>query len=222
MTDETPAGGSTRAGADVPDTLADPESAVNTDLTSAVDAEDFDEDRLGVDPLEEGVDPPEGWAAADREGVTAREQAEGESLDHRLAAERPDTGERYGERGAQAFPAPDPDLRADVRSDTGRPGAAEGQEAAPAGPGDPALSSAESDLPAPEGAGASTGDPGKAQHQVPTGGEDRHQDRGVVDPDGGPGPTGPLPDPDAELPADDVPTAEETIETRDDPGEEYR
>lgn len=113
MTDEhtTPAG-DTPGGTEAPETLADPESAVNTDLTSAVDAEDFDEDRLGVDPLEEGVDPPEGWTAADRQGVTAREQAVGETLDQRLAAERPDTGETAGTSDTSAPAGRDPDAEA--------------------------------------------------------------------------------------------------------------
>jgi hypothetical protein len=53
-------------------------------------AESLDEDRLAVDPLERGVEPPERWAEADRFGVTAREQAEGEPLDDRLAEEEPD------------------------------------------------------------------------------------------------------------------------------------
>lgn len=65
-----------------PDPLPDP----GTDVT----AEELDEDRLGVDPLEEGVEPPEGWAAADRFGTTAQEQAEGQPLGERLAQEEPD------------------------------------------------------------------------------------------------------------------------------------
>ncbi|WP_233266783.1 hypothetical protein [Tomitella fengzijianii] len=104
------------AGADVggapsggPELQVDPESAVNTDLTSSVDAEDLDEDRLGADPLEEGVEPPEDWSAADRDGVTAREQAEGESIDHRLWSERPDTAESVpgGSSDPDARPADD-------------------------------------------------------------------------------------------------------------------
>lgn len=71
----------------------DPGDGVNTDLTSSVGAEDVDEDRIGLDPLEEGMDPPEQWAAADRYGVTAAEQREGESLDQRLAQETKDVGE---------------------------------------------------------------------------------------------------------------------------------
>lgn len=36
------------------------------------------------------VDPPEDWSEANRFGMTAREEREGESLDDRLAAEEPD------------------------------------------------------------------------------------------------------------------------------------
>lgn len=73
--------------------IPDPADSVNPELASAVDAEDLDEDRLQLDPLEEGMDPPEGWSAADRTGVTAREQREGETLDERLAEEEPDFGD---------------------------------------------------------------------------------------------------------------------------------
>ncbi|GAB3008535.1 hypothetical protein [Saccharothrix stipae] len=52
--------------------------------------EQLDEDELGVDPLEEGVDPPEHWSGADRHGTTPREQREGETLDQRLAQEEPE------------------------------------------------------------------------------------------------------------------------------------
>jgi hypothetical protein len=52
--------------------------------------EQFDEDNLRLDPLEEGMDPPEHWAQADKFGNTEREQREGQDLDHRLAEEQPD------------------------------------------------------------------------------------------------------------------------------------
>ncbi|RJQ75180.1 hypothetical protein D5S17_21605 [Pseudonocardiaceae bacterium YIM PH 21723] len=58
------------------------------DIPSAT--EELDEDQLGVDPLERGMDPAERWAGADREGTTGREQAEGESIERRLAEEEPD------------------------------------------------------------------------------------------------------------------------------------
>ncbi|MDY6807827.1 MAG: hypothetical protein SW127_02305 [Actinomycetota bacterium] len=73
--------------------IPDPADSVNPELTTSVDAEDLDEDRLQLDPLEDGLDPPEGWSAADRTGVTTREQREGETLDERLAEEEPDIDE---------------------------------------------------------------------------------------------------------------------------------
>ena len=44
----------------------------------------------GYDPLDRGVAPPERWSAGMRYGVTADEQAEGETLDELLAEEEPD------------------------------------------------------------------------------------------------------------------------------------
>lgn len=82
--------------ADEPDVQADSDAAVKTDLTSTVGSEDMDEDRLGVDPLESGMDPPERWTASDKFGVTADEQQRGETLDQRLDEERPDVGESDG------------------------------------------------------------------------------------------------------------------------------
>ncbi|MEV4144233.1 hypothetical protein AB0J40_11225 [Amycolatopsis sp. NPDC049691] len=54
-------------------------------------SEALDEDELRVDPLEEGVEPPEHWSAANRFGTTPREIREGEPMDQRLAEEVPDT-----------------------------------------------------------------------------------------------------------------------------------
>jgi hypothetical protein len=47
-------------------------------------------DELRNDDGDIVVDPPEWWSEADRFGMTAREQREGESLDDRLAAEEPE------------------------------------------------------------------------------------------------------------------------------------
>src|ERR1700733_8924801 len=44
----------------------------------------------GYDPLDRGVAPPERWSAGMRNGVTADEQADGETLDELLAEEEPD------------------------------------------------------------------------------------------------------------------------------------
>lgn len=53
-------------------------------------AEELDEDELDKDPMEEGVEPPEHWSVAESYGTTPYEQEQGEDLDRKLAAERPD------------------------------------------------------------------------------------------------------------------------------------
>jgi hypothetical protein len=53
-------------------------------------SEGTDSDELRNDDGDVVVDPPEGWSEADRFGMTAREEREGESLDDRLAEEEPD------------------------------------------------------------------------------------------------------------------------------------
>jgi Family of unknown function (DUF5709) len=55
-----------------------------------LDTEDTLDDRGVADPLDEGVSPPERAWIGDGWGVTAREEADGESLDGRLARELPD------------------------------------------------------------------------------------------------------------------------------------
>ena len=45
----------------------------------------------GEDPLDSGLVPPERWSAGVRSGTTAREQADGESLDELLGEEEPDS-----------------------------------------------------------------------------------------------------------------------------------
>lgn len=64
--------------------------AVEQDPAALSSAEDLDEDRIGVDPLEQGREPQEDWSGADRWGTTPFEESQGENLDDRLAAERPD------------------------------------------------------------------------------------------------------------------------------------
>ncbi len=80
-----------------------------TDDAGSVDAADFpeeggpgdtlnaeestDSDELRNDDGDVVVDPPEDWSGADKFGMTAREEREGESLDARLAAEQPDVTE---------------------------------------------------------------------------------------------------------------------------------
>lgn len=83
----------------------DPGDAVNPDLTTSVGSEDVDEERIGLDPLEEGMDPPERWIGSDSFGVTAEEQLDGETLDERLAQEtsdiEPDDLEATGEQSTE-------------------------------------------------------------------------------------------------------------------------
>jgi hypothetical protein len=55
-----------------------------------VQSEALDEDDMGVDPLEGGMDPAEDWSAANRYGTTATEQATDRPLIDRLEEERPD------------------------------------------------------------------------------------------------------------------------------------
>jgi len=47
-------------------------------------------DQPSRDPLDTGIEPPDGWSEANRYGMTAAEQARGESLDQLLAEEEPD------------------------------------------------------------------------------------------------------------------------------------
>lgn len=68
-------------------------------------SEALDEDDMGTDPLERGMDPAEGWSAADRYGTTAREQATDRPLAERLREESPDvTGEPVPQRPVAATP----------------------------------------------------------------------------------------------------------------------
>lgn len=47
-------------------------------------------DDASADPLDQGIDAPDGWSAAESYGTTEEEQREGESLDSQLSAEVPD------------------------------------------------------------------------------------------------------------------------------------
>ena len=57
-----------------------------------LDAADTLDTRNVADPLDEGISPPERPWIGDGWGVTAREQAEGDSLDRYLSRELPDVG----------------------------------------------------------------------------------------------------------------------------------
>jgi hypothetical protein len=61
------------------------------DVTEQLDAEDTLDSGGLADPLDEGYSPAEKPWAVDDWGTTPREEAEGESLDGRLARELPDT-----------------------------------------------------------------------------------------------------------------------------------
>lgn len=67
-----------------------PPDPVETDPAALSSAEDLDEDRLGLDPLDRGIEPPERWWGANRYGTTPREESEPAPLDQRLSEEEPD------------------------------------------------------------------------------------------------------------------------------------
>ena len=85
--------------------------AVETDPAALSSAEDLDEDRLRVDPLERGMDPPEHWSGADRRGTTPWEQAHPAPLDERLAEEEPDVTPDTPDAGRRDADAQDDELR---------------------------------------------------------------------------------------------------------------
>jgi len=74
-------------------------------------SESTDSDEIHNDDGDIVVDPPEHWSEADKFGMTAREEREGEPLDQRLAAEEPDVLS-----DVTAAPA-DADVDADVDGD---------------------------------------------------------------------------------------------------------
>lgn len=65
-----------------------PEEGGPDDTLNASESTDSDEVRN--DDGDTVVDPPDDWSEADKFGMTAREEREGESLDDRLAEEEPD------------------------------------------------------------------------------------------------------------------------------------
>lgn len=65
-------------------------------------SEGTDSDELHNDDGDIVVDPPEDWSEANRFGMTAREEREGESLDARLAEEVPDVSPDVPGAGAPA------------------------------------------------------------------------------------------------------------------------
>lgn len=73
--------------------MADDDNDLNQDLNEeTLDAsEGSDSDELGEAVGDDGYDAPDGWSGSDRTGTTENEELEGESLDEKLAEERPDT-----------------------------------------------------------------------------------------------------------------------------------
>ena len=53
-------------------------------------SESTDSDEVRNDDGDIVVDPPDDWSEADKFGMTAREEREGEPLDYKLLAEEPD------------------------------------------------------------------------------------------------------------------------------------
>lgn len=72
--------------------MPDDDNDLNTDLNEeTLDAStSTDSDELGERVGDDGYDAPDGWAGADRTGTTAEEERAGETLDEKLAEERPE------------------------------------------------------------------------------------------------------------------------------------
>jgi hypothetical protein len=91
------------------------EDAVETDAQAVSSAEELDEDRLRLDPLEAGMDPPERWSGVDKYGMTPYEQAHPRGITDRLSEEEPDvldtTGDVDGETEPRSEQADEPDER---------------------------------------------------------------------------------------------------------------
>lgn len=91
-------------------------------------SETLDEDDMGVDPLEGGMDPAEGWSASDRYGTTAIEQATDRPLAERLDEERPDiTIESVPDRPVAVTPLGELDESVDDEVMPGEPVRGKGQ-----------------------------------------------------------------------------------------------
>lgn len=92
--------------------------SVETDAAALSSAEQLDEDEMRVDPLEEGIEPPEHWSEASKYGTTPFEEHQGETLDQRLEQEEPDVStDPAAERPDAATPAPDLDEGVDYVTD---------------------------------------------------------------------------------------------------------
>ncbi len=79
-------------------------------------SEALDGDELGAQVEDTTYDAPEQWSAASRDGLTEREELEGESLDDKLAEERPDVAvEEQPDRPVGATGVEDLDATIDER-----------------------------------------------------------------------------------------------------------
>jgi hypothetical protein len=91
-------------------------------------SETLDEDDMGVDPLEGGMDPAEDWSAANRYGTTAAEQATDRPLAERLDEESPDVPiEPAPDRPVAVTPLEELDESIDDELIPGEPRSGEGQ-----------------------------------------------------------------------------------------------
>jgi hypothetical protein len=99
--------------ADMP-AFADDDNQLAAEPGMLQQSEELDEDDMGADPLDAGVEPPDRWTAADEHGTTSAEESERESLDERLQRERPDVDPANGtERPAADSDVTDLDARVD-------------------------------------------------------------------------------------------------------------
>lgn len=73
-----------------------PDPADPQDPAELQSAGDLDEDEIGTDPLEGGMDPPERWSGVVEDRPTPSEQREGDTIDERVAEERADSDENGG------------------------------------------------------------------------------------------------------------------------------
>jgi hypothetical protein len=77
------------------------DDTVETDAHAVSSAEELDEDRLRLDPLEAGMDPPERWSGVDKYGMTPYEQAHPRGITDRLSEEEPDVLDASPDLGAE-------------------------------------------------------------------------------------------------------------------------
>jgi hypothetical protein len=79
---------------ETPDSLEDSADLEDDGVLDGAETLDGD---VRDDPLDQGIDAPEGWSAGERFGTTLDEERAGESLDQLLAEEEPDTAMSAGD-----------------------------------------------------------------------------------------------------------------------------